>query len=74
MGEVSVVKWSRVRVWLGALLIGRGGGVANSVGGGELKLLCGVLVMLGGGMPKSGRWQENCTGGTRGLRVGGGVW
>ena len=69
-----MVKWFKVGVWLGALLIGRGGGVVNSVGRGELKLLCGVLVMLGGGMPKSGGGPENSTGGTRGLMVGGGAW
>ena len=30
-GEGSVVKWSKVGVWLGALLIGIGGGVVKSV-------------------------------------------
>ena len=57
-----------------ANIIGLGGGVTNSAGEGELKLLCGVLVTLGGGMPKSGGGPENCTGGTRGLMVGGGEW
>ena len=53
---------------------GGGGGVTNIAGEGELKLLCGVLVTLGGGMLKSGRGPENCTVGKRGLMVGGGAW
>ena len=71
---LSVVKWSSVGVWLGALLIGIGGGVANSVGDGEPRLLSGVLMTLGCGMLRSGGWPENCTGGARGLKVGGGAW
>ena len=54
---------------------GGGGGMKKCAGVGELRMCCVVLDVRGGGggggMAKPGGWPGFCTGGTRGLIVGG---